>query len=170
VLGVAPLATAVAAPIAGRLDGRISTGRLCTAGLALQAAGLAAVAAAGVHTSLVGVAAALALVGLGLGLFTVPNMSFVMGSIAPDRQGVAGGLSQMMRMVGVVAGVAGASLFFDARLRHHVADRAVPADDPGAFMASYRDTFLAVALLCALAAVVSLLRPPRADARPVDKM
>ncbi len=163
VLGVAPLATAIAAPIAGRLDGRLSTGRLCSIGLALQAVGLAAVAATGVDTPLIGVAAALALVGLGLGLFTVPNMSFVMGSIPRDRQGVAGGLSQMMRMVGVVAGVAGASLFFDARLQHHVADRAVPADDPGAFMASYRDTFLLVALVCAGAVAVSLLRPPRAD-------
>jgi EmrB/QacA subfamily drug resistance transporter len=165
VLGVAPLATAIAAPIAGRLDGRISTGRLCSIGLALQAAGLATVAATGVDTSLIAVSAALALVGLGLGLFTVPNMSYVMGSISQDRQGVAGGLSQMMRMVGVVAGVAGASLFFDARLSHHVADRTaqgLPLDDPGTFVASYRDTFLLVAVVCAVAAVVSLLRPPRA--------
>jgi EmrB/QacA subfamily drug resistance transporter len=163
VLGVAPLATAIAAPIAGRLDGRISTGRLCSAGLGFEAAGLAAVAATGADTPLIGVAGALALVGLGLGLFTVPNMSYVMGSIPRDRQGVAGGLSQMMRMVGVVAGVAGASLFFDARLHHHVADRGVPAGDPGVFMASYRDTFLLVAVVCALAAAVSFLRPPRTD-------
>ena len=160
VLGVSPLATAIAAPIAGRLDGRISTGRLCSAGLAVEAVGLAAVAATGAHTSLLGVCAALALAGLGLGLFTVPNLSFVMGSISLDRQGVAGGLSQMMRMVGVVAGVAGASMYFDARLRDHLSERAVPADDPGAFVDAYRDTFLLVALLCAVAAAVSLVRPP----------
>ena len=148
VLGVSPLATAVAAPIAGRLDGRISTGRLCTIGLVLEALGLAAVATTGVDTPLIGVCAALALAGFGLGLFTVPNLSYVMGSISQDRQGVAGGLSQMMRMVGVVAGVAGASLFFDARLQEHVADRAVAADDPGAFAAAYRDTFLLV--VCAV--------------------
>ena len=161
VLGVAPLSTAIASPIAGRLDGRISTGRLCTIGLLLEAAGLATVATSAVDTSLIGVCAALALVGFGFGLFTVPNLSYVMASISRDRQGVAGGLSQMMRMIGVVGGVAGASLFFDARLRH-VTDRAVPTDDPGAFMEAYRDTFLLVALLCALAALVSFLRPPRA--------
>ncbi len=158
VLGIAPLATAIASPIAGRLDGRISTGRLCSIGLALEAAGLATVAAAGVDTPLVAVAAAYALAGVGLGLFTVPNLSYVMGSLPRDRQGVAGGLSQMMRMVGVVAGVAGASLFFDARHREHILRRGVPADDPGAFVAAYRDTFVLVAGLCALAMAVSLLR------------
>lgn len=164
ILGIAPLATAVTAPIAGRLDGRISTGRLCSIGLALEAAGLAGVAAARVDSPLVAVAAAFALVGMGLGLFTVPNLSYVMGSISRDRQGVAGGLSQMMRMIGVVAGVAGASLFFDARHRDHIVRLAVPADDPGAFVAAYRDTFLLIAGLCALAIAVSLLRPAHGTA------
>ena len=123
--------------------------------------GLAAVATTGVDTPLIGVCAALALAGFGLGLFTVPNLSYVMGSISQDRQGVAGGLSQMMRMVGVVAGVAGASLFFDARLRARRRPGR-PRRRPGAFVAAYRDTFLLVALLCALAALVSFLRPPRA--------
>jgi hypothetical protein len=57
--------------------------------------------------------------------------------------------------------VAGASLFSDARHRGHIASRAVPADDPGAFVAAFRDTFVLVAVLCGLAAIVSLLRPPR---------
>ncbi len=162
-LGMAPLATAITAPFAGRLDGRISTGRLCSIGLALEAVGLAAVSATGVATPLLGVAAAYALVGTGLGLFTVPNLSYVMGAISRDRQGVAGGLSQMMRTVGVVAGVAGASLFFDARHRGHIVRRAVPADDAGAFVAAFRDTFLLVAVLCAIAAAGSLLRPPRSE-------
>ena len=124
---------------------------------------LAAVAATGAQTPLIGVAAALVLIGFGLGVFTVPNLSYVMGAIPQDRQGVAGGLSQMMRMVGVVAGVAGASLFFDARQRHHV-------ENADSFVAAYQDTFLLVALLCALAAGVSLLRPPRVPGSSVDKM
>jgi EmrB/QacA subfamily drug resistance transporter len=158
-LGVAPLATAVAAPIAGRVLDRVSTSRLSSAGLALEAAGLVAVAFTGADTPLPIVAAAFALVGVGLGLFSVPNLIFVMGSIPRHRQGVAGALSQMMRMIGVVAGVAGATLLFDARRSTHVADRAVPADDPTAFVAAYRDTFAAVAALCAVAIAISLLRP-----------
>jgi hypothetical protein len=64
-----------------------------------------------------------------------------------------------MRMIGVVAGVAGATLIFDTRRSTHVAHLAVPADDPTAFVAAYRDTFVAVAALCAVAIAVSLLRP-----------
>jgi predicted MFS family arabinose efflux permease len=160
-LGVAPLATAVAAPIAGRILGRVSTGRLSSVGLALEAAGLVAVALTDAETPLPVVAGAFALVGVGLGLFTVPNLLFVMGSIPRDRQGVAGALSQMMRMIGVVAGVAGATLLFDARRSSHVADLAVAADDPSAFVAAYRDTFAVVAVLCAVAIALSLVRPAR---------
>ena len=135
-------------------------------GLALEAAGLFAVAATGADTPLLFVAGAFALVGVGLGLFTVPNLLFVMGSIARDRQGVAGALSQMMRMVGVVAGVAGATLLFDARRSSHVADLAVPADDPAAFVAAYRETFVVVAVLCAVGIAVSLLRSTRSTRLP----
>jgi DHA2 family methylenomycin A resistance protein-like MFS transporter len=157
-LGIAPAATAVGAPIAGRVLGRVSTGRLSGVGLVLEAGGLVAVALTGADTPLVLVAGAFALVGVGIGLFTVPNLLFVMRSIPRDRQGVAGALSQMMRMVGVVAGVAGATLWFEARRTRHAANRAVPEDDPLAFIAAYRDTFLAVGALCALAMAVSFLR------------
>jgi len=165
-LGIAPAATAIAAPIAGRALNRISTGRLSTIGLALEAAGLVAVARTGADTPLLIVAGALAVVGAGLGLFTVPNLLFVMGSIPRERQGVAGALSQMMRMVGVVTGVAGATLWFDARRATHVADLAGPDDDPLTFVAAYQDTFLAVGALCALTIAMSFLRPSRE--RPLD--
>lgn len=64
----------------------------------------------------------------------------------------------MMRMIGVVAGVAGATLLFDARRSAHVADLAVAADAPAAFVAAYRDTFAVVGVLCAAAIAVSLPR------------
>ncbi len=160
-LGIAPLATAVAAPIAGRVLGKVSTGRLSSVGLALEAVGLLAVAFTDADTPLLAVAGAFALVGVGLGLFAVPNLLFVMGSIPSDRQGVAGALSQMMRTVGVVAGVASATLFFDARRTTHVADLAVASDDPAAFVAAYRDTFAAVGVTCAAAIMMSLARRAR---------
>lgn len=153
VLGMAPLATALSAPLAGRLDGRVSTGRLCTVGLALEAIGLGTVARVDQHTSLVLVGAAFALVGLGIGLFTVPNLSYVMGSIPRASQGVAGGLSQMMRTVGVVTGVTFASLYFDARQRHH-------GGTDAAFVPAFRDVFVLAALVCGAAAATSLFRSP----------
>jgi hypothetical protein len=43
----------------------------------------------------------------------------------------------------------------------HVADLGVASDDPTAFVAAYRDTFSAVGALCALAIIVSFVRPTR---------
>ena len=97
---------------------------------------------------------------------TVPNLLFVMGSIPRDRQGVAGALSQMTRMVGVVAQ--------ESPLRPccstpdaaptSLTSRCRPTD-PTAFMAAYRDTFAAVAALSAVSIAVSLLRPARGPHR-----
>jgi hypothetical protein len=55
----------------------------------------------------------MAVVGGGLGLFSVPNMATVMQGVGIDKQGVAGGLSLMTRTIGVVAGVAAASALAD---------------------------------------------------------
>ena len=49
---------------------------------------------------------ALCLVGIGLGSFQVPNMSFVMASLSRSQQGVAGGMTQMVRTAGLVGGLA----------------------------------------------------------------
>lgn len=163
VLGMASLATALTAPLAGRLDGVVSTGRLSTLGLAVEAVGLAGVATVSASTPIVLVGLAFAVVGFGIGLFSVPNMSYVMGSIPRESQGVAGGLSQMMRTVGVVTGVTYASLFFDVRERAHGGGSA-SAD---AFVPAFREVFWLEATVCGLAALASLFRSP-AGAAPVD--
>ena len=155
ILGMSPLGTALAAPVAGRLAGRIGIARLSTLGLALESIGLMALAVADSDTSLVVLSGELGLVGIGLGLFSVPNLAYVMGSIPRSRQGVAGGLTQMMRTVGVVAGVAGSSIYFDARQRTH----AGASVDSDGFIGAFRDTFLLVGVLCAIAAAVSVVRP-----------
>ena len=50
----------------------------------------------------ISLAVALGVVGLGLGVFEAPNMSFVMGSIACMQQSVAGSIANMMRTLGIV--------------------------------------------------------------------
>ena len=98
-------------------------------------------------------ALSLAIVGLGLGTFQVPNMSFVMGAILREHQGVAGSINQMMRTAGIVFGVTGASFLFE-RWRVSNAD----LGEVDAFVTAFQNVFLAAAGLCALAAAVSLLR------------
>ena len=112
----------------------------------MLAVALAGTSRLGLGTSALAVAAALALVGAGLGLFTVPNMSFVMGEVAEDQQGVAGALTFLMRTAGIVAGVNAASALFSAR------------EDTAGFEAAFDYTFVVMAAVAAAAAAVSLLR------------
>ena len=95
---------------------------------------------------------------MGLGLFQVPNQSFVMASIPRAAQGVAGGMTQAVRTIGVLVGVAGAGTLLEARQSVHADRRDVPLDDPAAFMGAFRDVFLAAAMVAGIAAVVALLR------------
>ena len=125
------LPTIVAAPLAGKLSERIGTARLSSLGLAVQGLGLCMLSRLNGQTDYLSLAFTLGAVGLGLGIFEAPNMSFIMGSIPRSQQGVAGGIANMMRPIGIVFGAAGWSLLFDQRqqsscasiCRHIVASR-----------------------------------------------
>jgi MFS family permease len=163
-LAANPIAMALAAPLAGRLSGTWGAGRLVVSGLAVQTVGLLAVAGLGASTPVVAVAGALAVVGFGVGLFTVPNMSLVMGSIARAEQGVAGGLAQMMRTAGVVGGVAVGSLAL-TELRDREAGRlAVAVTDPATFLPAYRLVFVGAAVVAGCAGLLAVSRS--ADREP----
>ncbi|MBI2527754.1 MAG: MFS transporter [Candidatus Rokubacteria bacterium] len=142
-----PLGTAAVAPLAGWLTDRIGSRRPVLAGLVAEAAGLFAIGRCSEATAPAWVAAGLLLVGLGLGLFQVPNLSQAMAAFPAARQGVAGGLAFMSRTLGTVLGVQATAMVFSAlegRLGF-----------PGAFGAA----FLAAAAVCALAALIALLPP-----------
>ena len=105
-LGITPTFTALAAWLAGKYVTKFGLLGLSRFGLFSQGVGLLFFSRAGAETSTPFLVVALAIVGIGLGSFQVPNMSFVMGSIPRSQQGVAGGMTQMTRTVGLVAGLA----------------------------------------------------------------
>ena len=158
-LTATPAATALVAPFAGRLSDRIGTARLSSVGLGFEAIGLWSISQLSVTSGAVSVIFTLALVGVGLGLFQAPNMSFVMGTIPREQQGVAGSMTQMMRTLGVVLGVTGASLLFANRRAIH-AERLhlSKVDDPQSFISAFQDVFLIAAIVCFVALGLSLFR------------
>lgn len=105
-LGTTPTFTALAAWLAGKYVTKFGLLGLSRFGLFSQGLGLLLFSRAGAETSTLFLVVALAIVGIGLGSFQVPNMSFVMGSIPRSQQGVAGGMTQMTRTAGLVAGLA----------------------------------------------------------------
>ena len=158
-LTAAPLATALAAPLAGKLADRLGTGVLSSVGLGLEALGLWSISQLDGNSSALTVTIVLGCVGLGLGMFQTPNMSFVMGAIPREQQGVAGGMSQIMRTLGVVLGVTSASMLFSSRRAVHAEQLYLPtADTLQSFIPAFQEVFMVSAVVCVAAFGLSLFR------------
>lgn len=165
-LTAVPVGMTVVAPQAGGLADRYGGRLLTTVGMALS--GLAALTLGLVlakGTGLVVVVIALFVVGVGIGAFTPPNNSSVMGSLPPERLGVGGGILNMSRSLGMAMGTALTSTLMVIMLAaasgsgHHGAS---------AWIASIRIPLFVVAGFGILAAVLSYLKPAKLGAKKVD--
>lgn len=101
-----PVALSVVAPAAGWLTDRVGPRLPTVVGMGMASVAFVILAFTHARTSYLVVGAALGLLGLGLGFFTPPNNSAIMGSAPHTRLGVAGGLLNMTRGMGTALGVA----------------------------------------------------------------
>ncbi len=104
-LAALPVLMMVSSPISGALSDRVGSRGLAVAGLLVLTGGLLLLSRAGLSTAVWRVAAALAVCGLGLGLFIAPNNSRMLGAAPPHRRGIASGVLAAARNVGMVLGV-----------------------------------------------------------------
>ena len=103
------------APIAGAVSDRIGGHRLMAAGLALQAIGLAWIAAVSTPTTpYVEFIGAFALSGLGMALFFAPVANVILSSVRRQEEGQASGANNAIRELGGVFGVAVLAAVFTA--------------------------------------------------------
>jgi MFS family permease len=111
-MAVQPLVMAIVAAPSGWLSDRIGPRGLGFSGMTLLAVGLIAMSFMGQSASDASIAACLAAVGLGTGLFISPNSSALMGSVPGTRQGIAGSLMAEARILGMALGVSlGTAIF-----------------------------------------------------------
>ena len=97
----------IIAPIAGAMSDRIGGHRLMGAGLAMQAAGLAWIAAISTPTTpYVDIIGPFVLSGAGMSLFFAPVANVVLSSVRDVEQGQASGANNAIRELGGVLGVA----------------------------------------------------------------
>ncbi len=158
------LAIIVVGPIAGRLSDRMGSRELSSGGLLVTAVSLGILALTGLKSYEV-VALALALSGIGNGLFNSPNTSAVMGAVPPDRRGVAAGTRTLLFNTGQLFSMSVsfailASAMGSGQLAGFLAGRDVTAHAAGhvAFAQGLTEAFLASALLSIVAAGLSALR------------
>ncbi|MGF6570891.1 DHA2 family multidrug resistance protein-like MFS transporter [Paraburkholderia sp. GAS333] len=136
-----PAVIIIAAPIAGVLSDRISSGWLGGAGLAALAVGLLLLAMLGPHPEPLQIAWRMALCGVGFGIFQSPNNRTILSSAPRERSGGASGMLGTARLTGQTLGAALVALIFGI------------APKNGTFIALY-----VAAGFSAVAAVVSMMR------------
>jgi EmrB/QacA subfamily drug resistance transporter len=104
-LAISPIAGGVIAPLGGLLSDRIGARFVTICGLALIAIGLSLFTWIGETVSIVGFAACVIPIGIGMGMFQAANDSNVLNAVAPERLGLASALLSLMRTLGQTAGV-----------------------------------------------------------------
>ncbi len=95
-----PIVMAFFSPVSGWLSDRFGSRALSSAGMALTCLGLLALSTVSVNSSGFDVVIRLLLLGIGMGAFSAPNTSAVMGSVERNRLGVAAGTLATMRFMG----------------------------------------------------------------------
>src|SRR5207237_8339344 len=110
---------------------RVGTRVPVLAGVCLLASGLFCLAHLGRATPVAHVAGALAVCGLGAGIFIAPNNSALMGAAPPNRQGIAAGVLATARNAGMVLGVGLAGAILTTVLHRGAAGALVRAVDLG---------------------------------------
>jgi MFS family permease len=105
VLTAMPLFMPILAAISGAWSDRVGSRLPATLGMLLTTCGLFALSTIGLETPLAFVTAALALIGIGSGLFTSPNTSAALGAAPRQQRGLASGVVATARNVGMVVGL-----------------------------------------------------------------
>ncbi|MBI2162629.1 MAG: MFS transporter, partial [candidate division NC10 bacterium] len=157
-----PLVMAVVAPVSGWLSDHIGSRIPTVAGMACLASGMWLLARLDLSASDHQIALRLALAGLGIGLFTSPNNSAIMGAVPQGYQGLASGIVATARSVGMVLGVAVSGSLFGAEVQTLLA---ALGGEPLAVAGAYRHAVTIGAGIALAGAFTSLVRGEGAGGR-----
>ncbi len=152
-----PLTMLLVAPAAGYIADRHDTRLLSSAGMAVMACGLFMLSFLTVATPLWYIVLAMAVTGLGSGMFQTPNNSAVMTHAPRSGRGVASGMLATARNIGMMTGVGLSGALFS--LFSGGADMQSPgAANEAAFVYALKMTFLAASGVAIAAMAASLTK------------
>ena len=160
-LTVIPVMLGAVSPLAGAFYDRLGARLLTVSGMLICVAALALLFAVldGAPASLPAVTLALALFGLGQGLFLSPNNSAIMGAAPASLAGEAGGLINLVRCCGISVGVAAASALLAWRLAVLTGSgHSTLHAGPQQLLSASRDVIVLLAAFAAIGAAMSFAR------------
>ncbi|NYT07449.1 MAG: MFS transporter [Methanomicrobiales archaeon] len=151
VLLIQPFCQMICSPLAGRLSDRTDPSLLASSGMAVSSLCLLSLAFLGETTSTGIIALILAALGIGLGLFSAPNTTVIMGSVERHDYTLASSMVATMRNSGMMMSMAIVMIFFALLL----GDAPITPDVSGQFLASMHLILLVFSLLTLIGAFIS---------------
>lgn len=146
-----PIAMAVVSPFSGALSDKIGATLLTSSGLVINGVALILLANTTLQTPVYLILIYLALMGLSLGMFQSPNNSCIMGNVPKNKLGAANGITQLVKNLGMVIGIAfSVTLFttFFGKTANYGAN----------FLASTQKVYYIAAVLSFIGALISGIR------------
>ncbi len=154
VLCLAAVGTVAGAWVAGRIAVRVGAGPLAVSGILVSMLGLAGISTWTADTTVLPMAAALIVQGLGLGLFQVAYTDLVIATLPLEERGVAGSLTMVTRTIGVVSAATGLSA---AHRTFEGVALAAGQSASEAFVTGFQTTFRGVAVALGLGLIFALI-------------
>ena len=165
ILFVMPVTMAVLSPVSGWLSDKIGSRALSSLGMALICVGLLWTSTLTLTSNSADVAFRLFIIGFGMGLFSSPNTSAVMGSVERSRLGIASGTLGTMRFLGQSMSLAIMSAVFASFVSSSTLSAlfiGINSSTLGVaaevFVEGMRITFIISAIIAAAAVATSLVR------------
>jgi predicted MFS family arabinose efflux permease len=171
VLGFSPLQTGlrflpvtgmglVVAPVAGRLAARFPPRLFLGGGVLCVAVGLLLMHGVSAHSSWTELLPGLLLAGFGLGLVNPSLAQVAIGVVAPARAGMASGINNTCRQVGIATGIAGLGAVFQHQVQSKAAQH-VPGNE--AFASGLNSILMIGAVLAFVTALIGFALVRRSD-------
>jgi len=134
----------IVALFSGRLADKFEPSKIAMLGMSFSAMGLFGLVFTGIDSSIFFVVAMLLLLGLGAGLFATPNTKVIMGSVEKKHLSQASAAVGTMRLAGQAFSMGIAMMSISL----FIGDSLITSENFGAFMQSWKFTFVICATLC----------------------
>lgn len=163
VLLVTPVTMAVVSPISGWASDRLGSRALATSGMFIITLGMLSMLTLDLSSESAQIVPLMAFLGVGMGLFSTPNTSAVMGCVRRDHLGFASGTISLMRTVGMslslVVMAMAISVFGSPDVLAALGDGGSGTLDPQLFMDGMHASLIVSAVISLIGVVMSSLRP-----------
>jgi len=159
---VVSMTAIIVGPISGWLSDRFGQARFATLGAVLTIISFWLIFGFNPESRMFDIILALALAGLGMGMFQSPNNSSIMGAVREDRFGTASAMIATSRQVGISLGMALSGTIYSTQLIYHKA-KLIGGGFQGAIVdrqavsLSFSDAFFISAILMSFVVVLSIM-------------